>query len=420
MQVNDFLLCTFDGDNTNPPALYVAEITSVDAGNAVFDCRLPDSGQQFTFNYNVEPWAGEDLSGQSYVLSAHTIYTGGKVDPYLNGAAQITFADGKRYLCYVNALSPSLTVAFYQFPYPEISIEAGRVIRSNWTDYPVGSQIVAMEGCVEVKDPAAAPSSSLDGQDTGPFLFVDLYQGDLQGKPSWDILADAPHFLGAIIKATEGVNYKADWFIKNWGTLKEAGQDRYGKTWFRGAYHFLKFMKDGAAQADYYLQTIEKAGGWDIGDIVPVVDVELGNDGSTNPARRNSNQDASAQQIIDCTTAFAEKIKTSTGSQVMLYGRGAMRDKGIANSRMSCDMVWNPSYTETMVMNGLQAWTLDDIVLWQYCGDGLAKVNKPDLPSSIPGFGKVDISVYIDGNRKPDLSTLVSRLGIGSIHAKTS
>src|SRR5690606_20177213 len=170
--------------------------------------------------------------------------------------------------------------------------------------------------------------------------------------------------------------------------------------WFRGAYHFLKFNKNGAAQADYFLDTIGAAGGWDAGDIIPVIDVELGNDGSENPARRNSNQDASAQQIIDCTTACAERIRSRTGSNVMLYGRGAMRDKGIQSSRMGCDIVWNPSYTASMVLNGLQAWDLSDIALWQYCGDGVAGIDEAKLPRQIPGFGAVDISVYVDGKNK--------------------
>ena len=98
--------------------------------------------------------------------------------------------------------------------------------------------------------------------------------------------------------------------------MKDVGGDRYGQTWFRGAYHFLKFNKDGQAQADFYLKTINDAGGFDVGDILPIVDVELG--GETN-----SNQKASAQQIIDCTSAWAERVKKETDQQVMLYGNGA-------------------------------------------------------------------------------------------------
>jgi len=236
-----------------------------------------------------------------------------------------------------------------------------------------------------------------------PYLFVDLYPLDLGPKPPWSVLAKTEHYLGAIIKAMEGTGYRdRGWFQANWPLLQDAGGDRYGETWFRGAYHFLRFASSGADQADAYLQAVEDAGGWEDGDILPIVDVELG--GEKNPNRK-----ASAQQIIDCTTEWAERVKDETGRRVMLYGRGAMRDKEITD-HMGCDAVWNPAYTSTMVRNGLQSWDLMDIVLWQYCGDGNAAF--PKLPHNVPGFGhgKVDISVYIQGADKPDLDSLRQRL----------
>ena len=84
----------------------------------------------------------------------------------------------------------------------------------------------------------------------------------------------------------------------------------------------------------------------------------------------------------------------------MLYGRGAMRERSITD-HMKCDVVWNPSYTAHMVTNGLQSWDLEDIVLWQYCGDNKGFV--ADLPTSVPGFAKLDISVYIKGSQRPTL-----------------
>lgn len=162
---------------------------------------------------------------------------------------------------------------------------------------------------------------------------------------------------------------------KNWPLVKNAAADRYGKTWFRGAYLFLNFWQDGVAQADNYLDTAKDAGGWDKGDIIPIIDVELGQDGKDGKHKRNPNQDATPQQIIDCTTACAQKLKSVTGRKVMLYGRGAMRDKSIKN-KMGCDVVWNPAYTPTMIMHGLEAWTMDDVVLWQYCGDGKAVLDE--------------------------------------------
>jgi lysozyme len=229
-------------------------------------------------------------------------------------------------------------------------------------------------------------------------LLVDVYSGDVNGRPNWDAVVGAPNFVGAIIKATESTSFDVSWFKRNWAALKDVAADRYGTTWFRGAYHFLKFNKDGAAQAEFYLRTIEGAGGFDVGDIIPIVDVELGHDGQpdaqgrTRP--RNSNWDASAQQIIDCTSAWANKVKSETGQQVMLYGNGAMRDKAISE-RMGCDWLWIPRYTATLPAKMYQraGWDLPNVAMWQYCGDGEASL--PGYPREIPDFGAVDISVVL-------------------------
>lgn len=229
-------------------------------------------------------------------------------------------------------------------------------------------------------------------------LLVDVYSGDLKGRPNWPAVVAAPNFVGGIIKATEGTAFNTDWFQKNWRAVKEVGGDRYGTTWFRGAYHFLLFRHDGAKQADFYLSTIEKAGGFDVGDIIPIVDVELGNNGEPDEngkvRPRHSNWDYSGQQIIDCTSAWAERVRSETGQQVMLYGNGAMRDKAIKD-RMGCDWLWIPRYTRTLPreMYERAGWDLPSVAMWQYCGDGTAALE--GYPREVPDFGKVDINVVL-------------------------
>ena len=241
----------------------------------------------------------------------------------------------------------------------------------------------------------SSDGSAAAGSELGPpFLVADQYPLDSGPHPPWTNLVDAPNFVGAIIKAWEGLHYNdGGWFTNNWSAVRDAGGDRYGDSWFRGAYLFLRFAADGAAQADAYLRAVDQAGGWDQGDIIPVVDVELGSE-------KNPNFTASAQQIVDCTSACADRIRSETGRRVMLYGRGAMRERSITD-HMKCDVVWNPSYTAHMVTNGLQAWDLEDIVLWQYCGDNKGFV--ANLPTSVSGFAKLDISVYIKGAQQPTL-----------------
>jgi GH25 family lysozyme M1 (1,4-beta-N-acetylmuramidase) len=229
-------------------------------------------------------------------------------------------------------------------------------------------------------------------------LIVDVCSDDLGGKPNWQGAAEAPNVAGAIIKATEGTAFNPPWFSQNWPRVKEVAAERYGQTWFRGAYHFLKFNLDGTAQANFYLDAIDAAGGFDVGDIIPIVDVELGNDGKPDKnghaKPRNSNWDASAQQIIDCTTAWAQRVKERSGQEVMLYGNGAMRDKSI-NDRMGCDWLWIPRYMPTLppIMYQRAGWSLDRVAMWQYCGDGTAAL--AGYPQQIQNFGKVDISVVL-------------------------
>lgn len=240
---------------------------------------------------------------------------------------------------------------------------------------------------------ADAPSA-----DPGPpYLIVDQYSGDSGMNPPWSALVAQPQFYGAIIKAWEGNTFNdGGWFAQNWPAVKDAGGSRYGSSWFRGAYLFLKFDTAGADQAAAYLQAVDAAGGWDHGDIMPIIDVELG-------GAVNTNHRASAQQVIDCVSACAQQLKSELGSRVMLYGRGAMRDLGITD-KMGCDVAWNPSYTPQMVRHGLEAFQLDEIVLWQYCGDNTSYL--AGYPHAVAGFNKIDISVFVKGAARPTLDDL--------------
>lgn len=234
-----------------------------------------------------------------------------------------------------------------------------------------------------------------------PFVFVDLYSGDLGGQPKWDVLPGLANVRGVIVKAMEGTSlHDHGWFKEAWPKVKALGADQYGTSWFRGAYLFVRFADSGVDQADAYLAAVEAAGGWESGDILPIVDVEQGGE-------QHANRQANAQMVTECVSTCAQRLREVTGRGVILYGRGAMRDLGIRD-KMGCDVVWNPSYTKKMSRHGLEAWALDDIVLWQYCGDGQATVE--NLPHELPGFGKVDLSVYVQGAEKPTLEALRRRL----------
>ncbi len=235
-------------------------------------------------------------------------------------------------------------------------------------------------------------------EDPGPpYILYDVYPFDRGPLPDF---ADADatdtdgdgtsNVVGGILKCTDGIAYGyTSWFLANWKRLSG----------LRGAYHYLQFGEDPIAQADFYLRIMALAGGFDDRAIMPIVDVEFGGE-------RAANRRASKQQIIDCASRWSAHVKARTGRRVMLYGRGAMRDLGIVD-KMGCDCVWNPSYTASPSMHGLEAWTIDDVVLWQGSGDG---VSAWKLPHELNGLGKIDISVYVDGARVPTWKSLRARL----------
>jgi GH25 family lysozyme M1 (1,4-beta-N-acetylmuramidase) len=246
-----------------------------------------------------------------------------------------------------------------------------------------------------------------------PFLFVDCYPFDFDDPhtavledPPWTELLSDERVRGVVLKATDGSAWRyTEWFKRNYRRLRDLfGADR-AVTRLIGGYSFLQLTQYPKPQAEFYLRTLHDAGWWP-GDIVPIVDVEAG--GPQHPNRR-----ASAQQVIDCTTAFAEQVEAELGHGVMLYGRGLMRDLGI-RSRMGCDRAWDPSYTRTIITHGLEAFTLDEIVMWQDIGDGEGDTTVTKLPKQIAGHA-IDISVAIDGDRTPAWERTRARLNAAKL-----
>lgn len=248
----------------------------------------------------------------------------------------------------------------------------------------------------EVKVESSKPTKPLSP------LFFDSWGGGYTITQFQKIASD-PLYYGLIVKATEGNYYRRTWFLRNWNEIKNAAPDRYGDTWFRGTYCYLKFNMSGKLQADYYLDWIEKAGGWDHGDIWPIVDCERGKPGSVNYA-------ASRQQVVDITSEWVARAKERTGRPVMLYGNGIMRDLQI-KSRMGCDWLWVPRYTATLPTEiyTRAGWSRDRLWAWQFYGDGATKLAR--YPTSTPMGKEGDISVLVmDGGLERMRKELAVRL----------
>lgn len=230
-------------------------------------------------------------------------------------------------------------------------------------------------------------------------LIVDTYAGDGYGQDAINKLVQAgPPWHGLRLKATEGTYYPAnapsdrEWFLDNWMRARVYAGVRYGKDWFRGAYHYLRTDEDGTKQAENFLSLIEEAGGWGDGDLWPMVDVE---------SAENPPASSSTQQIVDVCGAWTTKVKAETGRRITLYGNIYIFEAGIT-SHMGCDTLCIARYTADLPTSVYQriGWNLANppafpsVLDWQLNGDGTEEV--AGYPKDTP-MGPCDYAALIIG-----------------------
>ena len=216
-------------------------------------------------------------------------------------------------------------------------------------------------------------------------LIVDVYQGD--GKKDWRafVAAGAP-WAGVVFKATQGTYYRPPWYAEERRAFLDAAGERLAATLFEGAYHYLDFQLDGAAQADYFVRAVELAGGEQRDTLWGMVDVERGG---------QRVQQLTKALVADCTNAFAARYLQLTGRTATLYGGELLREVGITD-RLGCGRsaiaLYGASLPPTVVTQ--TGTDLDHLLLWQYSGTE-APARLPGYPNLAPGCGKVDISAMV-------------------------
>lgn len=218
--------------------------------------------------------------------------------------------------------------------------------------------------------------------DKQPIIF-DVYSEDDIG-PFAAAAAD-PRVVGGFLKASEGMSYAPSWFVDTWPKVRAAAPERYGVSWFRGAYHFLRGQEDGYAQAELFLGQLARVGFLAGGDFAPMVDVE-------SEDRTGGNATASAQQWIDNTSKFCERLRAVLNRPVILYGNTVMHERSITD-HMGCEWLWPARYTASLPRSVYEdiGWSRNELFAWQYAGDGTGSL--AGYPTSIDGFGAIDLSV---------------------------
>ena len=146
-------------------------------------------------------------------------------------------------------------------------------------------------------------------------------------------------------KATQGVLYKDGLFGLYWHALDDLPA---GKRVLRGAYHFLSSSADGAAQADTFLNFLEKNGGLKDNDMPPVVDLEWD---ITQSDRTDRWQSHSPDEIIDTTLAWLKRVEEKTGRIPIVYtARTWWRERQIPEEsfdRLSHYKIWIADYSRS-------------------------------------------------------------------------
>jgi len=199
-------------------------------------------------------------------------------------------------------------------------------------------------------------------------LVVDAYALSYGGRLNIQALVAAGYpWSGVFLKATEGTYYPRgaarDWFLENWLPARIHALDRYGVSWFRGAYHYLRVDEDGTQQAEAFLELIAEAGGLGPGDLL-MVDLES----AENPVH------ATRYQIITCVSDFTTKIKVATGRPTILYGNNYPYEHGVTQP-MGCTGLCVADYEATLppVVYHRLGWDIQAtppaVWGWQYCGD---------------------------------------------------
>ena len=92
---------------------------------------------------------------------------------------------------------------------------------------------------------------------------VSKYQNSIDWGSVKDMKVGNVQLSFAFIKATEGLGNEDAYFQRNWKKAKDAGIAR-------GAYHFFLSTKNGKAQAENFINSVELAPG----DLPPVLDIE--------------------------------------------------------------------------------------------------------------------------------------------------
>lgn len=224
---------------------------------------------------------------------------------------------------------------------------------------------------VAVRRPVARPAVA------GARVLTGIDVSNHQPSVDWEQVRGAGHTF-AFTKVSEGLGTPDREFGRGrWKAMRDAGL-------VRGAYHFARPQKgrDPKAEVKEFLHLVELAGGFEDGDLVPVLDLEAyGKAGKLTP-----------KQTLEWAGGFVEEMHARVGRRPIIY-TGVFWRESMANPphNLQCRL-WLAAYVKDPKPFIPKAWKTFSI--WQHSETG----SSPGVP------GKIDL------NRLPGGEAALNRL----------
>jgi lysozyme len=157
---------------------------------------------------------------------------------------------------------------------------------------------------------------------TGQIFGIDISHWEGDNFPFKDLKQQSVGFV--YTKATQGTDYADKTFDHNWSELIKNGIPR-------GAFHFLASdpSMSGKAQADSFVDYVNKHGGFKPGDLRPALDLEWDVTCKTCPDRWQTNK-RTPEEILKTTVDFLSQVQARTKRIPILYtNKSFMNDNHI-------------------------------------------------------------------------------------------
>jgi GH25 family lysozyme M1 (1,4-beta-N-acetylmuramidase) len=210
---------------------------------------------------------------------------------------------------------------------------------------------------------------------------VDVYSGD--GTIDWSMVASSGRQF-AFIKATQGDYNHQSTFAAQWSGAAAAGI-------LRSPYHFFDGTKDGVAQASWFLDYINSAGGGlQDGDLAPLLDLECPTSANASSTQSDCEGFTGGSGWVDNATLkqrvydFLTTVAQATGRTPIIYSFPSwFASVNFTDAELAAYPLYIASYNSCASVPA--PWAA--ATFWQYSATGTV--------AGISGTGNVDLDRFV-------------------------